>query len=118
MQTSNQHVVKPWFNGKIDFAPPVPELAPQGFPLVGGRLDSVNGRTVAAIVYHRRLHTVNLFVWPEKSGGERVSAVEGFQLNEWSDDGLRFAAVSDIPPQDLRQFERIFRAQASASKHE
>ena len=64
VQTTNQHIVKPWFNGRIDFAPPVPELADQGFPLAGGRLDSIDGKTVAAIVYHRRLHTVNLYVWP------------------------------------------------------
>src|SRR6476469_6655726 len=95
VQTTNQHIVKPWFNGKIDFSPPVPELADQGFPLAGGRLDSVDGKTVAAIVYHRRLHTVNLFVWPAKSAGERSSAEDGFELAEWRDGGLRFEAVSD-----------------------
>jgi len=115
VQTTNQHIVKPWFNGKIDFAPPVPELADQGFPLAGGRLDSIDGKTVAAIVYHRRLHTVNLFVWPAKSAGERISAEDGFELAEWSDGGLRFAAVSDIPPPELRQFERAFRSKAAAS---
>ena len=117
VQTSNQHVVKPWFNGKIDFAPPVPELAGQGFPLAGGRLDSIDGKTVAVIVYHRRLHTVNLFVWPAKAAGERISVEGGFGLVEWGDGGLRFAAVSDIPPRELRQFERAFRAQAEASQH-
>ncbi|MFL6721375.1 MAG: anti-sigma factor family protein [Sphingomonas sp.] len=111
VQTTNQHIVKPWFNGKIDFAPPVPELAPQGFPLIGGRLDSIGGKTVAAIVYRRRLHTVNLYVWPEKSGAEHDAAQEGFSLAEWSEDGLRFAAVSDIAGQELREFERQFRAQ-------
>jgi anti-sigma factor RsiW len=116
VQTTNQHVVKPWFNGKIDFSPPVPELAAQGFPLAGGRLDSIEGRTVAAIVYHRRLHTVNLFVWPDGSAGDQTSAEDGFELVEWSDGGLRFAAVSDIPPQELRQFEKAFRAQAAASQ--
>jgi anti-sigma factor RsiW len=115
VQTTNQHIVKPWFNGKIDFSPPVPELADQGFPLAGGRLDSIDGKTVAAIVYHRRLHTVNLFVWPEKSAAERTSADDGFELAEWSDGGLRFAAVSDIPPQELRQFERAFRSKAAVS---
>jgi anti-sigma factor RsiW len=117
VQTSNQHVVKPWFNGKIDFAPPVPELANQGFPLAGGRLDSINGKTVAAIVYHRRLHTVNLFVWPAKPAGERSSLEDGFALSEWSDGGLRFAAVSDIAPRELSQFERAFRAQSQATQH-
>jgi anti-sigma factor RsiW len=116
VQTSNQHVVKPWFNGKIDFAPPVPELAGQGFPLAGGRLDSIDGKTVAAIVYHRRLHTVNLFVWPAKATRERSSLDDGFALAEWSDGGLRFAAVSDIPPKELSQFERAYRDQAQAAQ--
>ncbi len=115
--TSNQHIVKPWFNGKIDFAPPVPELAPQGFPLAGGRLDSIDGKTVAAIVYHRRLHTVNLFVWPAKPAGERSSLEDGFALAEWSDGGLRFAAVSDIAPRELGQFKQAYRAQAQATQH-
>ena len=108
VQTTNQHIVKPWFNGKIDFSPPVPELADQGFPLAGGRLDSVNGKTVAAIVYHRRLHTVNLFVWPAKDSAERSFVKDGFAVNEWSRNGLRFAAVSDIPEPELRQFEGLF----------
>lgn len=112
VQTTNQHIVKPWFNGKIDFAPPVPELADQGFPLAGGRLDSVNGKTVAAVVYHRRLHTVNLFVWPGAGMRNRSSVEDGFALAEWSEDGLNFAAVSDIPAQELRQFEAIYRARS------
>ena len=108
VQTTNQHVVKPWFNGRIDFSPPVPELADQGFPLQGGRLDSIDGKTVAAIVYHRRLHTVNLFVWPAKNASDRSFVKDGFAVTEWSRGGLRFAAVSDIPPDDLRQFETLF----------
>ena len=112
VQTTNQHIVKPWFNGRIDFAPPVPELAAQGFPLAGGRLDSIDGKTVAAIVYHRRLHTVNLFVWPGAAGHDRTSTEEGFAVTEWADKGLRFAAVSDIAPDELAQFEQIFRARA------
>jgi anti-sigma factor RsiW len=112
VQTTNQHVVKPWFNGKIDFAPPVPELADKGFPLAGGRLDSIDGNTVAAIVYHRRLHTVNLFVWRDKAGQERTKVDHGFALAEWSDDGLNFAAVSDIPAGELRQFETLYRSRS------
>jgi anti-sigma factor RsiW len=108
VQTTNQHIVKPWFNGKIDFSPPVPELADQGFPLAGGRLDSIDGKTVAAIVYHRRLHTVNLFVWPEKEGGARSFVKDGFAVTEWSRNGLRYAAVSDIAPAELQQFQRLF----------
>jgi len=113
VQTTNQHIVKPWFNGRIDFAPPVPELADQGFPLAGGRLDSIDGKTVAAIVYHRRLHTVNLFVWPAKNGGDRSFVKDGFAVTEWSRNGLRFAAVSDIPSAELRQFETLFVKQSS-----
>jgi anti-sigma factor RsiW len=107
VQTSNQHVVKPWFNGKIDFSPPVPELAAQGFPLAGGRLDYIGGRSVAAIVYHRRLHTINLFVWPAP-GPDRTVATEGYSVTEWSRGGLRFVAVSDIGAGDLNAFKTAF----------
>jgi len=108
VQTTNQHIVKPWFNGRIDFAPPVPELADQGFPLAGGRLDSIDGKTVAAIVYKRRLHTVNLFVWPATESGGRGFVKDGYAVREWSRNGLRFAAISDIPAAELQQFQRSF----------
>jgi anti-sigma factor RsiW len=111
VQTTNQHIVKPWFNGRIDFSPPVPELADHGFPLAGGRLDSIDGKTVAAIVYHRRLHTVNLYVWPAENSASRSLVKDGFAVEEWSDGGLRFAAVSDISPKELEEFHRAFRAQ-------
>jgi len=108
VQTTNQHIVKPLFNGKIDFSPPVPELADVGFPLAGGRLDSINGKTVAAIVYHRRLHTLNLYVWPAKDAAERSFVKDGFAVKEWSRNGLRYAAVSDIPPAEVQQFYKLF----------
>jgi anti-sigma factor RsiW len=115
VQTSNQHLVRPWFNGKIDFAPPVPELASKGFPLAGGRLDYLGGKTVAAIVYKRRLHSINLFVWPAAgAGGHRVQR-DGYSLDEWSAGGLRFAAVSDISPAELDQFRQAFSAAAASS---
>jgi anti-sigma factor RsiW len=79
-----------------------------GFPLAGGRLDSIDGKTVAAIVYRRRLHTVNLFVWPAQVSAERSFVKDGFAVSEWSRNGLRFAAVSDIPATELRQFETLF----------
>jgi anti-sigma factor RsiW len=113
VQTTNQHIVKPWFNGRIDFSPPVPELADQGFPLAGGRLDSINGKTVAAIVYHRRLHTVNLYVWPAKDAAERSFVKDGFAVTEWSRNGLRYAAVSDIPATELQQFHKLFEQRSS-----
>jgi anti-sigma factor RsiW len=114
--TSNQHVVKPWFNGKVDVAPPVPELAAQGFPLVGGRLDYIGGRVTPAIVYSRRLHRVNLFVWPAEGrlvNEDRAIRRDGYSLVEWTDGGLRFAAVSDIDLADLRQFRRAYEAGAA-----
>ena len=113
--SADSHTVKPWFAGKLPFAPPVADYSQQGFELTGGRLDYIEGQPAAAITYRHRLHTVNLFVWPAKSAGERTSAEDGFELAEWSDGGLRFAAVSDIPPPELRQFERAFRSKAAAS---
>lgn len=112
VQTTNQHVVKPWFNGRIGFSPPVPELADQGFPLAGGRLDTIDGEAAAAIVYRRNLHTVNVFVWQGDSGTAHSMTRDGFTLRQWNQGGLSFAAVSDIPPEDLRRFEQLYRARS------
>jgi anti-sigma factor RsiW len=111
--TSDQHVVKPWFNGKLDFAPPVVELKDQGFPLVGGRLDFADHRTVAAIVYRRGRHLINLFVWPDRGAGGPgvVHAGEGYTLRHWRSGGLTFWAVSDVNPNDLALFEQNVKAQ-------
>jgi anti-sigma factor RsiW len=110
--TSDQHQVKPWFNGKIDFAPPVPELAGRGFPLVGGRLDYVDRQSVAAIVYRRRLHTINLFVRPASdapAAGPAVSTEDGYNLVRWTAGGLEFFAVSDLNAKELQEFAAAFR---------
>jgi anti-sigma factor RsiW len=118
--TSDQHVVRPWFNGKVDIAPPVPELAAEGFPLVGGRLDYVDGHVAPAIVYKRRLHTVNLFVWPAEGrllNQTHSARRDGYSLVEWTSGGLRFAAVSDIEPADLQRFKTAFIARASEPSH-
>jgi anti-sigma factor RsiW len=109
--TSDQHVVKPWFNGRIDFSPATPDLKAQGFPLVGGRLDYIGGRVVPAIVYHRRLHTINLFAWP--IGGpnpDGTATPDGYHLRHWQQDGLDYWAVSDIGDADLAAFEKAFNA--------
>ena len=114
--TSNQHVVRPWFNGRVDIAPPVPELAEQGFPLVGGRLDYIGGRVVPAIVYKHRLHTVNLFAWPAEGrvlNETRTVRRDGYSIVEWTQGGLRLAAVSDIDPGDLKTFKAAFAAHSA-----
>jgi anti-sigma factor RsiW len=118
--TSDQHVVRPWFNGKVDIAPPVPELSADGFPLVGGRLDYVDGHVAPAIIYKRRLHTVNLFIWPAEGrllNETRTARRDGYSLVEWTSGGLRYAAVSDIEPADLQRFKTAFVARSSESSH-
>lgn len=110
--TSDRHVVKPWFNGRIDFSPPVVELAPQGFPLVGGRLDYIGGRDVAAIIYRRRLHSINLFVRPAPNLVSPASAItrhESYSMARWVSGGLEYWAVSDIDPAELADFRDTFR---------
>lgn len=114
--TSNRHVVKPWFNGKVDFAPPVPDLARQGFPLVGGRLDVIGGQSVAALVYRRNLHSINLFVRPAPRlslQSERTLRRDSYSLAHWVSNGLDYWAVSDVDPADLSVFARTFRSAAS-----
>jgi anti-sigma factor RsiW len=106
--TSDQHTVKPWFNGKIDFSPPVVDLAPQGFPLVGGRVDYVNGRVVAALVYRRRGHLINLFIWPAPPGATSATTRDGYSVENWSKDGLTFWAVSDAAADEISGFREAF----------
>ena len=111
--TSNRHVVKPWFNGRIDFAPQVDDLADRGFPLAGGRLDYMHRKVVAALVYRRRQHVINLFVWPAEHGAEPQLAARkaGYSLVRWTRGGLEYWAVSDIDPAELKAFEQAFDAE-------
>jgi anti-sigma factor RsiW len=102
----DRHVVKPWFNGKLDFAPPTPNLEKEGFPLVGGRLDYLNGRPVAALVYKRREHFINLFVWPDSGGESRDFQREtrqGYHLIHWSKTGMNYWIASDLDPIELNE---------------
>ena len=105
--TSDRHVVRPWFNGRLDSAPPAPDLAAQGFPLVGGRLDYAGGRTIAAIVYRRRQHVINLFVLPDRGELQlpRLGpAPGGYSMLHWTDRGLSYWAVSDVESAELKGF--------------
>lgn len=109
--SSDQHTVKPWFDGKLDFSPPVKDLAAQGFPLIGGRLDYLNNRAVAALVFHRAKHVINLFIWPTgESNSEPVMrpTINGYNLIHWSQGGMTFWAVSDLNEKELMEFARDF----------
>jgi anti-sigma factor RsiW len=110
--TSDRHVVRPWFDGKIGFAPPpAPDLEDQGFPLVGGRLDVADGRPIAAIVYRRRAHVINLFVLPVRGGlslPRLGPAPGGYAMLHWTDKGLDYWAVSDVEPDELKGFREAF----------
>ena len=110
--STDRHTVKPWFAGKLDFAPPVTDLAAAGFPLTGGRLEEIGGRTGAALVFHRRQHAINLLIWPANPDTvpARQATRNGYNTASWSEGGLNFLAVSEIPAAELRQFANAFRA--------
>ncbi|HEY4139885.1 MAG TPA: anti-sigma factor [Pseudolabrys sp.] len=105
--STDQHTVKPWFNGKLDVAPPVVDLTSLGFTLLGGRLDYVDAKPVAAIVYRRRIHVINLFCAPAPASARRSATMEslhGFNVRSWTENGLSLWAVSDINPEELTEF--------------
>lgn len=112
IQSTDQHTVKPWFDGKLDFSPPVRDFSDQGFPLIGGRLDYLDNRNVAALVYQRNKHLINIFVWPEGSGSnsssfERQRFLNGYNFIGWQHGGVHFCAVSDVGVGDLRQLKEL-----------
>lgn len=112
--SSDQHTVKPWFNGKLDFSPPVSDLTTEGFPLLGGRLDYLDHRPIAVLVYRHRQHTINLFITPLSGGKKQPPSAyltrQGYYLLPWIHDGMVFWAVSDVNPTQMEKFRDTFLA--------
>ncbi len=115
VQSSDQHTVKPWFAGKLDFSPTVPDLASQGFPLAGGRLDYVNNRPVAALVYRHQQHIINLYSWPSEGGTQplEVHNYQGYNVFSWTQGRMAYWAVSDMDAGELRQFVQLIQGSVS-----
>jgi anti-sigma factor RsiW len=115
--STDQHTVKPWFAGKLDFSPPVKDLTAQEFPLIGGRLDYVDGRSVAALVFQRNKHIINLFVWPADKADAKatpVAPIQGYNAIRWVKGGMVFWAVSDLNEKELMGFAQNFSADVPA----
>jgi anti-sigma factor RsiW len=112
--SSDQHTVKPWLDAKLDFAPAVVDLSEKGFPLIGGRLDYLDNRPVAALIYQRRKHFINLFVWPAGPDAARSTKAmtrQGYQLLHWVDSDFNYWIVSDINEKELQEFKQLFEEQ-------
>lgn len=109
--STDQHTVKPWFNGRLSFSPPVIDLAAQGFALEGGRLDYLDGHPVAALIYRHQKHPINLYIWPAngKDAGPQAQTSRGYHLVRWSTDEMTYWAVSDVAENDLLKFSGILR---------
>ena len=112
--STDQHTVKPWLDAKLDFAPPVVDLSSEGFPLLGGRLDYLDNRPAAVLIYQRRKHFINLFVWPAGAGADRTMKAmsrQGYQLLHWVDSDFNYWAVSDVNVNDLQTLKELFEKQ-------
>jgi anti-sigma factor RsiW len=108
VESSEQHTVKPWYTGKLDFSPPVTDFAREGFALAGGRVDYVDGRTVAALVYRHRRHVIDVFVWPAQgTGAAQVLQRRGYNIVHWKRDGLAYWVASDVEAGELRRLETL-----------
>jgi len=116
--SSNQHTVKPWFDGRLNFAPPVEDLSAEGFPLIGGRLDYLDNRPIAAIVYRRRQHVINLFILPAEHANDTLPAKQvrsGYNIIDWTKSGMVYWAVSSLNAAELEKFAQLVRQGRSAA---
>jgi anti-sigma factor RsiW len=112
--STDQHTVKPWFDGRLPFAPPVKDLASLGYPLAGGRMDYLTGQTAAALVYRHGQHVIDLFAWPSVDAMDRIPSSgtrDGYNFLRWRQDGMTFWVVSDLSPQDLATFVKDWQNQ-------
>jgi anti-sigma factor RsiW len=110
VQSTDQHTVKPWFDGRLDFIPPVADYSAEGFPLLGGRLDVVDGHTVAGVVYGRRKHLINLFAWPargQRGFSDASGSRQGYNWIIWRSGDMQFCLVSDVSAPDLRELKNL-----------
>lgn len=118
--SGDSHAVRPWFAGRLDFSPAAPDLGDAGYPLLGGRLDYAGDRVIAALVYGRRQHVINVFVWPDDGArplpGEAIPLRHGYNAAGWQADGLAYVAVSDLNPQELTAFGRAFDARLKGTR--
>lgn len=113
--STDRHTVKPWFQGRLDYAPPVFDLAAQGFPLMGGRIEHVRGNVVATLAYARNRHAIDVFVWPSTAQSAPVRSVhKGFNVLHWADGSMQYWAVSDLERAEMERFAQLWREQAAA----
>lgn len=116
--STDEHTVKPWFNGKLDFSPPVADPANEGFPLIGGRLDYLNNRPVAALIYRHDKHIINVFVWPASDGrqlAQTTKSQQGYNVIRWTGSGMNFWVVSDLEGSQLAKFSELLKSSNSYS---
>lgn len=113
--SSDRHTVKPWYQGRLDYSPPVLDVAADGFPLRGGRIEQIRGSAVAALVYSRDRHLIDLYVWPDNDTTDLKSMTHrGFNVVRWSESGMQLWAVSDVERAELERFARLWQARAAA----
>jgi anti-sigma factor RsiW len=112
--SSDRHTVKPWFQGRLDYAPPVFDLAGEGFPLMGGRIVHVRGNVVATLTYTRNRHVIDVFIWPSAAQRAPVrSTSRGFNVLQWADESMQYRAVSDLDRREMERFTQLWLAQVA-----